>query len=73
MAELNRRGKTVVTVLHELSHALTRSHRVVLLEDGRLVAQGTPEEVCRSGKLREAFGVEIKKMQTPDGEKYYFK
>ena len=59
VAELNRRGKTVVTVLHDLSHALTRSHRVVLLEDGRLVAQGTPEEVVNSGASEQVFRVRI--------------
>ena len=59
VAELNRRGKTVVTVLHELSHALTRSHRVVLLEDGRLVAQGTPEEIVSGGAIEQVFRVRI--------------
>ena len=59
VAELNRRGKTVVTVLHELSHALTRSQQVILLENGRVAAQGTPEEIVSGGAAERVFRIRI--------------
>ena len=71
--QLASAGKSVVMVLHDLPLAMEYADVMAVLSRGGVLAQGTPEEVCRSGKLREAFGVEIKKMQTPDGEKYYFK
>ena len=71
--QLASAGKSVVMVLHDLPLAMEYADVLAVLSRGGVLAWGTPEEVCRSGKLREAFGVEIKKMQTPDGEKYYFK
>jgi ABC-type cobalamin/Fe3+-siderophores transport system ATPase subunit len=65
--------KSVVMVLHDLPLAMEYADVLAVLSRGGVLTWGTPEEVCRSVKLREAFGVEIKKMQTPDGEKYYFK
>ena len=71
--QLASAGKSVVMVLHDLPLAMEYADVLAVLSRGGVLTWGTPEEVCRSGKLREAFGVEIKKMQTPDGEKYYFK
>lgn len=55
--EVNRRGKTVVMVLHDLAHALRYSHRIVLLDRGRLVRCASPEELLESGALDRVFGV----------------
>ena len=38
-----RLGKTIVFVTHDLREALLLATRIVLLEGGRIVAQGTPE------------------------------
>jgi len=64
-------GKTVVLVLHDLSMALEHGDRVVVMETGRCLTQGTPEAVFRSGALQNAFGVEVRRFQTPEGWKYY--
>ena len=64
-------GKTVVLVLHDLSMALEHGDRVVVMETGRCLTQGTPEVVFRSGALQNAFGVEVRRFQTPEGWKYY--
>ena len=66
-------GKTVVLVLHDLAMALEHGDFLAVLSRGSVPVRGSAEEVYRSGKLKEAFGVEVKKIQTPDGEKYYFK
>jgi len=65
--ELNRRGKTVMMVLHDLALALGRSHRIILMDGGRLVYTGTPEEVFRSGALEEVFRVQFHRT----GNTYY--
>lgn len=69
IASLPGRGKTVVMVLHELSHALRYSTQLVLLEQGRLVQRGAPEELYDGGQLDRVFG--IRSRRAPDGS-YYF-
>ena len=57
LAQLKERDKTILLVLHDLAHALRYSDRVVLMQDGRMAAQGTPETVLKGGKLDEVFGI----------------
>jgi iron complex transport system ATP-binding protein len=52
-----QRGLTVVSVLHDLAHAARCADRVVALRDGRVHADGPPEEVITEGLLAEVFGV----------------
>lgn len=54
---VRRGGKTVVMVLHDLSHALRYSQRIVLLERGRLVCCAPPEALLESGEIDRVFGV----------------
>ena len=44
-SELSRRlGKTIVFVTHDLREALMLASRIVLLQNGRIVASGTPQK-----------------------------
>jgi len=56
---LNRRGKTVVMVLHDLAHALRYSHRLVVLRAGQVEAEGTPESILTGGQLQSVFHVQV--------------
>ena len=69
---LAEEGKTVVAVLHDLSLALEWADSLALVSGGKCAIQGSPEEVFLSGYLDEVFGVQVKRMQTPGGWKYYF-
>ena len=46
---LGRMKKTVLLVTHDLDEALYLGDRIVLLNEGRLIANMTPEEFVRSG------------------------
>ena len=70
--ELADRGKTVILVIHDLSHAMTRADRVVLLAEGRVAAQGTAEEVFLSGRVDEVFGIRLGRFSTERGWRYYW-
>ena len=61
--KLATEGKGVVLVLHDLSQALRTADRVVLMQEGRLVSVGTPEEIYESGRLQEVFGVQIARIR----------
>jgi len=59
LGDLNRRdGRTIVTVLHDLHLAATRIPRIVVVADGRIVADGPPAEALGGDRIRDVFGVE---------------
>lgn len=68
---LRGRGKTVVMVLHDLPHALKTADRLVLMDGGRIAAQGTAEEVFTSGGLDRVFGITLGRIRTESGWQYY--
>jgi iron complex transport system ATP-binding protein len=51
-------GTTVLAVLHDLTMAAHFFPRLVLLDRGRVVADGPPAEVLAPDRIREAFGVD---------------
>ena len=55
------RGTTVLLVTHEISVAADLASRVLLLRDGRAIAEGASAEVLTPAALREAFGVEFER------------
>lgn len=52
-----RRGLGVLTILHDVNLAAQYADRVLVLFDGRLLAQGTPHEVLSPPVIAEAFAV----------------
>ena len=70
--QMAQQGTAVVLVLHDLCLALRFSHRCVLLQEGQMVQQGTPEEVFQSGALDQVFQTRICRVDTPDGWRYYY-
>jgi polar amino acid transport system ATP-binding protein len=46
--DLSREGRTMLLVTHELGFAFHFATRVLFLHDGRILEQGTPEEVLRN-------------------------
>ena len=70
--DLAARGKTVVLVLHDLTLALEHADSLVILSQGTVLAQGSPEEVHRSGRIREAFGVEVGRTMVDGRWKYFY-
>jgi iron complex transport system ATP-binding protein len=54
------RGLTVLATMHELSIAGEYADRLVLLAEGRVVAEGTPEEVLTEALLAEHYGARVR-------------
>ncbi|MFB9885867.1 ABC transporter ATP-binding protein [Balneatrix alpica] len=62
--ELNQdKGCTIIWVLHELDQARHFSDEVVLLDRGRLVASGAPQQVLSPDVIAKVFGVRMKQLQ----------
>lgn len=70
--QLARQGAAVVLVLHDLCLALRFSDCCVLLQEGKMVQQGTPEEVFQSGALDEVFHARLCRVKTQSGWRYYY-
>ncbi|MBA0162746.1 Fe(3+) dicitrate ABC transporter ATP-binding protein FecE [Pectobacterium versatile] len=58
LRELNQAGKTVVTVLHDLNQASRYCDHLVMLADGRVMAQGSPHEVMKPELLQRVFSID---------------
>ncbi|WP_437615154.1 Fe(3+) dicitrate ABC transporter ATP-binding protein FecE [Erwinia sp. V71] len=54
----NQQGKTLVAVLHDLNQASRYCDWLVMMTQGRVVAQGTPEQVMTPERLAQVFGVD---------------
>lgn len=53
------RGAIGMVALHDLNLAARFADHLILLGDGRVLAQGSPDEVLRSKAISEAYGVDI--------------
>ncbi len=63
---LNREhGRTVLMVLHDISLAARYSDRMIAINGGRIVAEGTPDEVVTSRLLQEVFGLSADVIREP--------
>ena len=69
--DLARTGKHVVMVIHDLSHALETADKIVLMQDGRVVMEGTPEEVYETGALEDTFRVRVTRVEIERNRHYF--
>ena len=66
LRKLAGNGKGIVAVMHDLPMAFTYCDQILLLDGGKVLAQGTPQEVC--GHIEKVFGVSLEA-----GEHYHYK
>ena len=68
LADLNRRdGTTVIAVLHDLALAAHFFPRVVVMSEGRIVADGPPAQTLGAERIRSVFGVDPALVRLPVG------
>lgn len=68
--ELAAEGRAIVLVLHDLPLALQYADRVAVMDAGRLLSLGAPEEIMSTNLLQTTFGVRVFKADTPMGPRY---
>lgn len=61
------RGHGVLAVLHDFNLAALYADRLVLLVEGRLVADGRPDQVLTADRVEEAFGMPVMVARHPRG------
>lgn len=59
LAELNQGGMTLVAALHDLNLAAMYCRTLVLLDRGRIVAAGSPQQVLTAQLLQQVYGAAV--------------
>jgi iron complex transport system ATP-binding protein len=54
-----RAGGAVLAVIHDLALASRYADRVLVLEKGRIVAEGPPASALSADRIAKIFGVEV--------------
>jgi len=66
LAELNRRdGTTIIAAIHDLNLAAMHFPRIVLLHQGRVIADGPPSHVLTPDLVARAYRTQVHVMQHP--------
>lgn len=72
LKNLKSEKKTIILVVHDLNLALTIADNMILMEQGRVIAQGNPAKIAEFGFIDKVFGVQTKKIDSDFGNKYFF-
>ncbi|MCO4763419.1 MAG: ABC transporter ATP-binding protein [Myxococcales bacterium] len=64
---LSEEGLGVVVVLHDLGLALRHADTVMLIDGGRAVAHGTPEQVLTEAQVSDVWGVRVRALRDEHG------
>ncbi|MEF9921260.1 MAG: ABC transporter ATP-binding protein, partial [Erysipelotrichaceae bacterium] len=63
-------NKTVIGVLHDLNLVQMFSEEVIMIKEGKIAASGISKEVLEQEKLKEVYGLDIKKFMIEALEKW---
>ena len=67
---LNREfGITIIMVLHDINQSLYYSDEIVAIQDGRIRAQGLPEQIITPELVRSVYDVELE-IREVDGKPF---
>lgn len=70
IAALNREQEiTVIVVLHDLNLAALYAERLLVLKEGRLVADGSPSEVLQADSVQQIYGCAVSVLPHPVTER----
>lgn len=52
-------GLTIIMVLHDMNQAIKYSDHIILMKEGKVLKEGTPQEVMTKQLIKEVYGVEV--------------
>lgn len=65
LADLHKKGHTIVMVLHDLNQAARYADTIVAMKDGEIVTKGTPQEVVTPEVVLNVFGLSTRVITDP--------
>ncbi len=63
-------GRTVITAVHDLNIAAMYCDTLVVMQAGRIVASGTPQEILTPALIRQVYGVQARVLADENGVPY---
>lgn len=69
LRKLRAAGLGIVLSTHAPDHAFACADRVLILGDGRLLADGTPDEVVTGPRLAQVYGVAVDVLRPPGSDR----
>ena len=66
-----QQGKTVIMVIHDLPQAFRIADKLVLMENGRVVSEGTKEDMFISNEIARVFEIRLDRVKTDIGWRYF--
>jgi iron complex transport system ATP-binding protein len=67
----SERGMTVISITHDINLAARYARRMIAICDGRLAADGPPEQVLTTETLHDIFEIHTSIVRRPDGRGVY--
>jgi iron complex transport system ATP-binding protein len=67
LSKLAKEGIGIIVTLHDLSLAAHVADRIILLNQGKLIADGTVREVLTADRIQKVYGVGCTMMESSDG------
>ncbi|WP_329092556.1 MULTISPECIES: ABC transporter ATP-binding protein [unclassified Streptosporangium] len=64
-ADLHERGRTLVAVLHDLNQACRYATHLIVMRDGRIVAEGDPASIITAALVEEVFELRCEIIEDP--------
>ncbi|MGS2643575.1 ATP-binding cassette domain-containing protein [Streptosporangium sp. LJ11] len=64
-ADLHERGRTLVAVLHDLNQACRYATHLIVMRDGRIVAEGDPASIITAALVEEVFELRCEIIDDP--------
>ncbi len=72
LVKLCQQGKTIILALHDLNAAIRYANQVILIQQGRIISLGSPEQVLTAENILAVFGVQAAEATGPKGEKLWW-
>ena len=66
---LNKKGLTVIMVLHDLNHAVMHSNKIMMLKKTEMISFGESENVINEENLSKVFDINLKLINNKDVKK----
>ncbi|GAA3418514.1 hypothetical protein GCM10018952_54490 [Streptosporangium vulgare] len=64
-ADLHEQGRTMVAVLHDLNQACRYATHLIVMRDGRIVAEGDPASIITAALVEEVFELRCEIIEDP--------
>lgn len=53
--KLNKKGETILLIEHDMNFVMNLASKVFVLDEGKIIAEGTPKQIQKNNKVLEAY------------------